>query len=658
MNIRWYIDRLRSMSFPEIIHRMREAAKRSAWRSYRRGWVDFDIGDGHLPIIPELGRRLEAASNRDPALRQRIGAESRLLLAGDISLLNHQWPEGTLANLSISDLDLFLRDPITGRRWPNADAYCFDVSFRNAKHVGDVKYIWEINRLQFLHVAAAEARLNNDRVLADKILDVIMAWMDANPPFRGINWCSGIELALRLITVVIVLSFLGEVSDRKRRVRLRAFVHAHAFWLARYPSLFSSANNHLVAEALGLYVAGSLVPDLPHAEQMAVRGRAILEAEIKSQILDDGVGGEQSPTYTAFSVEMFALAALIGRLAGNPFSSKYEQRLANTAEFLCWLLDEAGCVPAIGDNDAGRVVTLSLSPEPGYVASVAAAIGGLLGREQFLTPHPRDLRTALFDTPEVATTALRKGMRIFATGGYTVVRERHADQPTLLVFDHGPLGYLSIAAHGHADALAVWLHVGDAPVLIDAGTYLYHAGGAWREYLRSTAAHNTVTVQNASASVSAGAFQWRHKAAARFSSSEAGPDWHVDAEHDGYKTRFGVVHHRRISHAAYGFDIADRLSGHSLPRPASIRFLLAPSLVARRDRDGWTIRLPNGAIVSLQGPPGFDIEKLRGQEAPLAGWVSTSFGNLQPAEQLLFNGLLGSDAVITRIAIFGGEKRA
>ena len=44
------------------------------------------------------------------------------------------------------------------------------------------------------------------------------------------------------------------------------------------------------------------------------------------------------------------------------------------------------------------------------------------------------------------------------------------------------LGYLATAAHGHADALSLTLSVGATPVLVDAGTYAYQEGGAWRSF--------------------------------------------------------------------------------------------------------------------------------------------------------------------------------
>jgi hypothetical protein len=40
--------------------------------------------------------------------------------------------------------------------------------------------------------------------------------------------------------------------------------------------------------------------------------------------------------------------------------------------------------------------------------------------------------------------------------------------------DAAPLGFLSIAAHGHADALSFILHVDGSPILVDPGMFTYH----------------------------------------------------------------------------------------------------------------------------------------------------------------------------------------
>ena len=50
--------------------------------------------------------------------------------------------------------------------------------------------------------------------------------------------------------------------------------------------------------------------------------------------------------------------------------------------------------------------------------------------------------------------------------------------------DIGALGYLSIAAHGHADALAVTLNKDGEEIISDPGTGSYHGHPDWRAVMR------------------------------------------------------------------------------------------------------------------------------------------------------------------------------
>src|SRR5262249_51349114 len=169
---------------------------------------------------------------------------------------------------------------------------------------------WEANRLQILHPLAAALVATPDPELRETALAIIGSWATANPPYRGVNWTSGIELALRLVSIALVVAAVGPSGlNADERVVIRRIVAAHARYIAAFPSLYSSANNHRIAEGLGLFVAGLLVPDLEASASWREHGRRILETEGTRQILADGVGAEQSPTYQAFTTEMLALAA-------------------------------------------------------------------------------------------------------------------------------------------------------------------------------------------------------------------------------------------------------------------------------------------------------------------------------------------------------------
>jgi uncharacterized heparinase superfamily protein len=254
--------------------------------------------------------------------------------------------------------------------------------------------------------------------------------------------------------------------------------------------------------------------------------------------------------------------------------------LARAGGALRTMLDDAGNIPRIGDDDEGRVISLPPDREPRYVASIVAAISGLLGSPE-LAPPARDphLRDLLFHSP-AAGSSIADGVHHFRDGGYTVIRETVAGHQAMIVFDHGPLGFSSIAAHGHADALAVWLHLDGVPVLIDAGTGHYASGATWRERFRCTAAHNTLTINDTSQSLTAGAFNWRHKANARVTAFSGGRDWVITARHDGYARRFGVEHERTLRRVDGGFAIEDRLIGMKPGLAATGRLLLGPRFTA------------------------------------------------------------------------------
>ena len=80
----------------------------------------------------------------------------------------------------------------------------------------------------------------------------------------------------------------------------------------------------------------------------------------------------------------------------------------------------------------------------------------------------------------------------YKCGGNTILRSR--DHRILIGIDHAALGFGTIAAHGHADALSFQMYVNGLPVFIDPGTYIYHCDIESRNAYRKTENHNTVCI--------------------------------------------------------------------------------------------------------------------------------------------------------------------
>lgn len=624
MRLGWYINRLRSMEPAEVIHRLGEAVKKRASKGRHEGWARYPAADA-LRTLPGLRDRILAAG---PDAREAISTAVTATLAGGFTALGRDWPQRDPADLFPQNLWRF--DPVTGGDWPGAEVYALDIDFRHDGSRGDIKYVWEINRLQFLVPLAADVLLTGNPAALTAIATAIASWHTANPPFRGPGWASGIEVALRAISLLVTASLVGDQLSKTTRQQIGEILNASTFWLPRFPSRFSSANNHLVAELAGEYLIGLARSAEPQG------ARAALIAEIDRQILSDGSGAEQTATYAAFTVEMALLCALVARAAGAPFPESFDKQISAFAGFVDSLGDPT---PALGDDDEGRVLTLG-GDEPGYARSIASAIAGFLAKPG-IAPAPGDLRAAIFGQPSSMTTA-PEGLTTFSEGGLSVWRGTVAGRQATLTFDHGPLGYLSIAAHGHADALSVTLALDGQPVLVDPGTYLYGSGGAWRDWFRGTRAHNTLNLYGHNQSRIAGAFNWSDKARARW----LGP---LHASHDGYAKPFGVTHERRIVPLPDGFDVIDRLQEGT--EEAELVFQLAPDLEGHIEGDTVQVRRAGLPVLTLRFPsPALAVA--RGGETPgPGGWVAPRFGEKLPADRIVWRGNIGPGGVITNIRI-------
>lgn len=614
MNLFWTLNRLRAMSLPEIAHRIREKARKSLARGTLEGWERYQC-PGPIPTLPGLSEHL--ATQTDTAW---LALETEHLLAGQFAALGVTWPPRPPETLFPPDL--WRLDPVTGDLWPGADLYCFDIPYRHERRLGDIKYVWEINRLQFLQPLALQVHTTGDPAALAAIESAIQSWTTANPPFRGLGWNSGIELGLRAISLLVVTTLCGERLSPATIARIRATLHVQAVWMDRYPSRYSSANNHLIAETAGEFLTALAMPDLPLAARLETKSRRLLTEEAHKQFHPDGVPAEQSPTYGAFSAEFLWLCVQAAEAAARPLPATIRERLVAFADFIGWLTDPAGRVPAIGDDDEGRVLCLGPTT-PSYPVSVCRRL--------------------------TETNPKRQGLKTFHTGGYTVIREQRGGQTLQLVFDHGPLGYLSIAAHGHADALAVVATLDGEPLFVDPGTYLYHAGGAWRDWFRGTRAHNTLTLADADQSRIAGPFNWSHKARATFEDVREGRHWSVTASHDGYRPTFGQIHRRTLSATERGFAIHDRLDGPGR-HPAEIVWQLDPACEASRDGHQLIIRRNGRDRLAMRVDPTGELRIASGGALGAGGgWVSPAFGDKVPAPRIAWRGLIPTGGVTTTI---------
>jgi hypothetical protein len=257
------------------------------------------------------------------------------------------------------------RDPKTGVEAPLSWGKRLD--YRDRRRVGEIKYLWELNRHLHLVTLAQGYALSRDSKYLYVLREHLTSWFSDCPYGRGPNWCSALEAAIRLINWSIAWQLAGGAgselfADREGerfREQWLASIYQHTRFVRGYFSRHSSANNHLIGEAAGLYIAGLTWPCWPELRRSCAQARRILEHEALLQNSADGVNLEQAVCYQQFVLDFLLLSLLAGESAGEPFSADYRQRIAAMLGFLASIMDAGGEVPMIGDADDGAVTRLA-----------------------------------------------------------------------------------------------------------------------------------------------------------------------------------------------------------------------------------------------------------------------------------------------------------
>lgn len=669
-SLQWTLNRLRSMAAAELAFRVRRKVQGTAERAgFGRARPPAPRGDTGQPWVRRLPHGFDT---------QRYIAAADRILGGVYDVF-------ALEGAQLGFPPRWNVDPKTGREAPLIFGKTLD--YRDAARVGDIKYLWEINRhlelvtlAQAWHLSGEIRFVQGSRVLLD-------SWFEQCPYPRGVNWCVSLEHAVRLVNWSCAWHLLGSdasplfagAEGQMFRSRWLRSVYQHCHFIARYFSRHSSANNHLMGEATGLFVGALTWPLWPASVRWAHVARAELSREALAQVTPDGVNREQAFWYHHAVADMMLIAGLYGRANGHDFGTHYWARLEAMLDFIASVMDVRGNVPQVGDADDGvllRLVPLEHAPptpaaDPG-AGEVFSVYRSLLATGAVLYGRPDFARkAACFDDKSRwllgdAAAARFAGLpphksrslpvrRAFPQGGYYVLgQDFETENEIRIVADAGPLGYLSIAAHGHADALAFTLSVGGHPILVDPGTYAYHTERTWRDYFRGTRAHNTVVVDGQDQSVIGGSFLWlkrAHVTVERF--EEKGGTQILVASHDGYRRLADPVTHRRTlvyDTTRRVLTVRDELECRT-EHDLQVRWHFAPE--CRLTQDERYIHVARAGVrVALLPAQGLEVRSHLGDRRALEGWHSCAFDRVVPAPAVSMKSHTRGPAVLTTVLFF------
>jgi hypothetical protein len=542
-------ERLAQMDRVELRDRARqELGKRQDGILSRLG---FDFARNAVnPVTSKRGNFFFGPDSIDSIfglLRQRLPGQAEQIVRQAEKICQHRFDLLGYENLDFGSVIDWHIDPVHGKRAPQRMFY--RVHYLDFEEAGDSKITWELNRHQHFLTLAKAYRLTGNARFADELLRQWRNWQADNPYPVGINWASSLEAAFRSLSWIWSYQLLEGSPDLPdfRDEWLRGLA-LHGRHIERYLSTYFSPNTHLLGEGVGLFFLGVLCPELAGAERWKSRGWEIILRESERQVRADGFHFEQSTYYHVYALDFFLHSAVLASINNIPIPNSLEQTMQKMLTALC-LLGRCGMPARFGDDDGGRLfdprrnhsehlldplATGAILFQRGDLKSLADGLREetiwLLGEEGVrrwdrLESHP---------FPINSTALENSGLYLFAT----------AEPVAQLVLDAGPQGAQS-AGHGHADALSICLQ-SHAPLLIDPGTCQYVEEGGDRSLFRGTAMHNTLRVDGADQSETAGPFSWKRLTQTKAEQWLQGPSFDLlVASHDGYQRLPQPVTHRR-----------------------------------------------------------------------------------------------------------------
>ena len=507
--------------------------------------------DGTRPFFFADARTIGASIRKIIGLDEEkwVLAEAERILAGNLPFFGAlsfacefppRWFQNPVTGQSVSP-----HQPWTQMRFASPD-------------YGDLKFILEPSRFLFVYPLVRAYALSGDERFPRAFWNAIEDWARRSPPMAGPLWICGQESSLRILAWSFALhAFIHSPATTNNRVALLvSMIAAHAWRTAQTLGYArSQRSNHLISEAVGLWTAGTLYPELREAQVWQNLGAHLLREAVLDQITPEGVSQQHSFNYQRMILHLLLWTLRLAEIHGAPLHEDIRVRTQAAFDFMrFWVDPVSGLAPNYGSDDGSLI--LPLAPGSYRDFRPLLQLGAAVLNRPALKPGPWDEVALWFGVkPAVAERTAPASPPSIETGYFRLGNENswaliRAGQYTRRPFQ--------------ADQLHVDLWWQGINLARDAGTYLYNGPPPWNNGLAGTAVHNTLMVDHRDQMRRAGRFLWVDwaQASGRLCSvsGQSCAD-RFEGEHDGYK-RFGVKHRRTVQWLnGSGWVIVDDIEG-------------------------------------------------------------------------------------------------
>ncbi|MEW9109057.1 MAG: alginate lyase family protein [Cytobacillus gottheilii] len=450
----------------------------------------------------------------------------------------------------------------------------------NLENNSDIKTVWELSRFQHLNILGVAYNLTKDEKYAQEFVNQIDSWIKQNDYMRSVNWTCTMDVAIRAVNWINSYYLFKDSKSIDHRFwdRFNKSIFLHGDYIYKnLENISFYPNNHYISNIVGLIYIGLYFKNindnkiLRTARKWLRFGVKGIEAEIKNQVLDDGVNYERSTSYHCLVTEFFLSSAILLDKNNIELSNSFRNKLFKMCKFIYAISRNENIIPFVGDSDDGRLFRFSILypyEKKDDVSYILGTAGMYFKNDEMKQSVQNNIYETMFYIGEwINPTAKERNQYsiAFKHGGYYVLKNKRV----YCLIRCGTLSINGQGGHSHNDQLAYVLDIDGNEITIDAGTFSYSGDYQMRNYFRSTSSHNTVRIE--------GYEQNSFKPKDIFSMTEQTKSKCINftntefkGEHYGYFDKVGAIHNRSIKLLEDGISITDHLSRKNILAQSNI----------------------------------------------------------------------------------------
>ncbi|HBS48313.1 TPA: hypothetical protein DEO28_00670 [Candidatus Dependentiae bacterium] len=339
------------------------------------------------------------------------------------------------------------------------DIYISNKSKQNLQdYAYDIKNPWELSRFQHLYYIGKAYQITNNEKYSQYFQKQIEDWIEKNKFLYGPNWVSPMEVAIRSINLILAFHFFknSHVITKPFWGKFICMLFDHATYLEYNWEKYKQTNNHYLSDLIGYFYLCIFFQDVKSFHTNLEWCFKEIIKEIDTQINIDGTAYEGSTNYHQLVTEIVWLFITLSQSINLKIPKLLYDKFESMQNFIGICQTNHQELLQIGDNDSGKII-----PQPPF-----------LNKEK-----PDNKYKHLFHFPNFGLTIIKNNWEIS--------------------YRHGTYDKKQPTGHFHQDDLAITLNIGNIPILVDCGSYVYTANKAWRNLMRSYENHNTFYITGA-----------------------------------------------------------------------------------------------------------------------------------------------------------------